>query len=62
MSCQVFPFCFQEHYEMCDHFPIKCTEGCGEEIPRGSVSGDVVGDNIVHHLELLTANLSVYNS
>ena len=61
MSCQVFPFYFQEHYEMCDHFPIKCTEGCGEEIPRGSVSGDVVGNNIVH-LEPLIANLLVYNS
>ena len=34
---------------MCDQFPIKCTEGCGVEIPRGLVSGDVVGNTIVHH-------------
>jgi hypothetical protein len=33
-----------EHYEMCDQFPVKCTEGCGEEVPRESLKTHIIED------------------
>jgi hypothetical protein len=34
----------EEHYEMCDQFPLKCEEGCGEEIPRGLMKTHMIED------------------